>query len=434
MENQERMSMPRALRHFLKQSAVWAVLCFATEAVCRFVLHWSFPYDYPAMPFILLFGDFRQFFWKLFLFHSPSFFSVGPLMMYPATLAVCLKFLMLFPGSHEHPKFVIIRFLCLVLATSWVMLFVVRKSLVRRGLQPRLATVFVAVMYVCAFPFWFEVHTLNMEFVVWVVIVTGLWGFWTGRPWVASIFFGIAGAMKIFPFVFLGLLLVRKQYRQAIFAPVVAVIVTVASLWLVCPDIPYSYRQFNAAIARFRPSYVLHFYPNESGFDHSMFCLIKRLFPNLPNPVTLGHILTGYMVVVAVGGVILFFTRIRKLPVANQVLCLSIAAILLPPVSYEYTLLHLYAPLVLLAFCAVEHFVKNPAAPSPRGLSLVFGLFAFILSPQSEFIFHGYRFAAQLQSVGLILLWAVAMIYPFQVSPDGTTPVNDRMELEGAAA
>ena len=416
------MRLPKVLKQFMAQSAAWTALCYATVAVCRFILHWGFPYNYPFMPFLGLFADFREFFWKLFYFHSHEFFHQQPLMMYPATLAVCLKFFMLLPGSHEHPKFVIVRFLCVIFLTFLVMLLSVRKALIRRGLQPRAATAFLVVTWLCSFPFLFEVYQLNMEFVVWIALMIGLWAVWTDRPWIAGAFIGIAGAMKFFPFIFLGLLLVRKQYWQVILGPIVAALITVPCLWLVCPDVGYSYRQFNAAVAHFGPSYMLHLKPLESGFDHSLFCLIKRLFPTLPQPETLAHILIAYMLTVAIGGTILFFVRIWKLPAVNQILCLSIAAILLPPTSYEYTLLHLYAPFVLLAFVALEQDAKDSSTSLSRGLPLAFGLLAFVLSIQSEFIFHSNRFAGQLQSVALVALWAVALAYPFELGPPAGTP------------
>ena len=55
---------------------------------------------------------------------------------------------------------------------------------------------------------------------------------------------------------------------------------------------------------------------------------------------------------VAVSGVILWFWRIRKPPILNQVTALSVASVLLPPLSHDYTLMHLYAPWVMLVMLA----------------------------------------------------------------------------------
>jgi hypothetical protein len=400
--------LPGELRTFMLQSGFWAVLCFSTEAFCHFFLHLRYPYDYPAVPAFLIFGDFRFWFGKLVTtFHTREFYTTGAPLMYPAPVVVVYKFFTLFSFS-QHALIATLRFVAVILATSWIMLYGFYRGLVRRGITPKSARIFLAAVYFLSFPFWFEVHQANMEFVVWVMVMLGLWAFWIRRPWAAAVFFGVAAAMKIFPLVFVGLFLTRKQYRQAAFTLVVVAFTTAVSLWLVYPDIAYSWRATNAAVGQFREMYMLHLLPTETGFDHSLFCLFKKVIPALPPPSVMSRLLTAYLAVAAVGGILLYLLRIRTMPMVNQILCLSIAAILLPPTSYDYTLLHLYAPFALVVFVAIECRSARPALP---GLLLLFVLFAFLLSPQSEFIAHGLRFAGQLKAVALFLLGLAALIY-----------------------
>jgi hypothetical protein len=82
--------------------------------------------------------------------------------------------------------------------------------------------------------------------------------------------------------------------------------------------------------------------------------LFKQLLPRLPAPERLSHLLELYLATIAVAGTALFFSRIVKLPTLNQILCLSIAAILFTPVSFDYTLLQLYAPFTLILFAALQ--------------------------------------------------------------------------------
>jgi hypothetical protein len=258
-------------------------------------------------------------------------------------------------------------------------MLLVGRSLVRRGLAPRSTIKFLLATYFLSFPFWFEVHQANLEFVVWIVIIVGLWAFWTDRSYLAAAMFGVAISMKIFPFMYLGLLVARKEFRQAVFALFVTGATTITSLWLVCPDIRYSLQQTNIGVDLFRKMYVLGLRPLETGYDHSLFCLFKRMLPRLPRPHHFQQFFMAYAVVAAICGFYLFFTRIRKLPVVNQILCLSVAAILLPPTSYDYTLLHLYAPFVLLVFVLLEQTMKGSDKTLP-GIPLAFALFAFLLS------------------------------------------------------
>jgi len=408
-------SIPRVLKQFLFQSVLWTFLCLGIELLCRFLFHWGYPYNYPAVPPSAIFGDFRYWVAMFAGFHTKAFFNSGKLLMYPASVAVVYK-LFLIPqplAKHHGALFATLRFISAILLSSWIMLAGFRRSLIRRGLESRPATFFVLAVYLLSFPFWFEVHQGNMECAVWVLMIVGIWAFWTSRSWVAMACFGLAGALKIFPLVFLGLFLIHKQYRQLVGALLVAGAAAVVSLWLVCPDIAYSYQQTSAALEFFRRMYMLHLRPIESGFDHSLFALIKYLMPSLPPEARMGRILDIYLATAAIGGCALFFVRIRKLPLINQILCLTIAAILLPPTSYDYTLLHLYAPFALLSFVALEH-AQDETLKFPRlPLYLAFSLFAFLLSAQSEFIFHGIRFAGQLKAIALLLLWLVALKYPF---------------------
>ena len=49
-----------------------------------------------------------------------------------------------------------------------------------------------------------------------------------------------------------------------------------------------------------------------------------------------------------------FFLRVWRRPAFQQILFLTCGAILLPPASYDYTLLHLFIPLACFAVICVE--------------------------------------------------------------------------------
>ncbi len=415
--------LPRRLRQFLQQSFMWTLLCFASEGIARFALHLGYPYDYPAVPAFLIFGDFRLWIDKFKYFHSAQFFHAGSPLMYPTPVVVFYELFLLMPGKNWNTVYLTLRFVGIIFLVCCIMLIVFRNSLVKRGLKRSSATTFALCLLALSFPFWFEVHQANMEFVVWVIVTGGIWFFWNDNPWMAATLFGMAIAMKFFPAVFLCLLLVRKQYRQACFSLVVAAFVTLGSLWLVCPDIKYSWKATNNAVNQFRAAYMLQLRPMESGFDHSLFCLFKRLLPTLPAPGRVSHMLMIYLILATVGGLLVFVYRIRKLPVVNQVLCLSIAAILLPPTSYDYTLLHLYAPFALLVFVVIEQAKGAKQVSKHNGvLAAAFCLFAFLVSSQSEFIAAGLRYAGQLKAVALTCLLVVALKYPFELSRNVSLP------------
>jgi hypothetical protein len=121
----------------------------------------------------------------------------------------------------------------------------------------------------------------------------------------------------------------------------------------------------------------------------------------------LPSLLHGYMITLAVVMLTLYFVRIRKLPVANQLLILTVASILLPPTSWDYTLLQLYAPFIILVFLVIDSAHKIP------GLFPVFVLFGLIFTPTNFFFYSGHGASAQIKCLLLLGLMTIALVYPF---------------------
>ena len=138
-------------------------------------------------------------------------------------------------------------------------------------------------------------------------------------------------------------------------------------------------------------------------------------FVTLPWHPDLTPLIRPYTWLVAVTCLILYFGRIWKLPVANQILILSVISVSIPPVSYDYTLLSLYAPLAILCILALR-------LPDDKQRILIpyFMLYAAILTPQSYIIFHGARFGAQLRVLCLLGLLILALREPLPAEPAAT--------------
>ena len=150
----------------------WTGLCLGTELICRFLLRWSYPYDYPAMPFSVMFGDFHDYVTKFFFFHSKAFFTGQPL-TYPAPAVARYRLFVLDGGRHvrtatySYIGFALLTFVCGAVVFG--------RSLVRRGVAPRSAKIFAGTALLLSFPVWFELHQGNIEAMVWVFTSLGLW-------------------------------------------------------------------------------------------------------------------------------------------------------------------------------------------------------------------------------------------------------------------
>jgi hypothetical protein len=400
------ISLPVELWVFLGIVVVLALACAACECFCFFVLHRSSPYVWPTIPFYDN-VDIRCFIPRFHYFHRLEFFShdpsLKPVFGYPATGAVLYECFFL----TSHP---IVTFFVVSLGLMSVLGAMLFRSMRTQGLGLRSTSVFLVVAVVLSYPLWFEFLLGNLEALIFLMVAAGVLSFLRGHGYRAAALFTVAGCVKIVPLIYLGLLLARKQYRQVIFAAALVAPVTLASLWLVYPDITVSWQNINAGLALFHDDYMLHFHPIEMGFDHSLFAAIKQFTLSGSTPATISRVLSWYSAAAAIGGVLLFFTVIQRLPVFNQILCLTVATILLPPLSHDYTLLNLYIPWALLLVLCLRMARQQRHLP---GLMGVFVCFAVLMSPETEFIHAGESYGGQIKAVTLVVLIALAMRFPF---------------------
>jgi hypothetical protein len=401
-----RLSLASALKTFIKIEAFLVLACVATESYCNSVLHLSGAFIYPFLDRGQTFWDFTIFRPAFRHFHHSDFFSTVFPFMYPAPVAVALEFFFYLP----RPLIFFVGFIILSFVISGIML---GRALERRGAHSNAVFIFIASSLLLAYPLWFELKQGNAEIFVWVLVTIGVWAFFKGRNYSSAVCIGIAGSIKLFPFVYLGLLLSTRKYREVVFALLIALIATITSLWLLGGDIVGTWHHIQSNLDQFRVIYMLHVRKPEIGFDHSLFAVYKRFWLRFRGEALNHFVLNLYLAFAAVSGMILYFTKIRRLPLINQVLCLCVASILLPPVSGDYTLMHLYVPWGLLVLFAQEQWNRKNDVP---GLTIAFVCFAILMAPESEFIYHAVRFGGQIKAITLIVLMYIAMKYPVDES------------------
>ena len=392
-----------SLRSFLVVLGVLTLACAGIETFCKIHANLGTPYNWPLMPRTDPFRDFYLYQPRYRFFHTSSFFHFpGPDYVYPAPVATLYCFFYLFP----HPTKVFLGALC---ATFLVAIISFAKALLQRNLSTAGVLQLILGTLLCSYPFAFEFEQANMEWIIWLVVVIGLWAFLHHHNYSAAVCVGIVGALKLYPVIYVALFIPRRLYRHCALAFAVAAIVTLAGLWLVNPDIRASWTATQQGIARFNLVYIVEY--REIRFDHSLFALVKFLGTFRGRPIAINNLQWGlarYLPVAGLAGFVIWLLRIRLLPLINQVLCLTIATILLPPVSYDYTLLHLYIPWALLVL-----FTLDSQERLTRGLTATFCCFAILLAPETEFIWHGQSFGGQIKAVTLLVLFTLALLYPF---------------------
>ena len=373
---------------------------------------YGFPY---ATPFPHnVFEDIRIYIGRFETFHTPAFFQYSrhSHFAYPAGAAVLYQ--AIYATHRIRSTYCIV---CLLWALFGMGIFIA--ALFRRRVRPLFALL-LSLTCCLAFPFPFLIQRGNIEIAVWILAALGVFAYMRRSPYLAAILWGIAASIKIYPIFFLGIFLNRRREIGPVLAGIAAVILsTLCELWYVGPSILMAFRGFIGGVQDFQGAYAQTVRSSSMGFDHSLFSLFK-LFA-----LSVGHSpgpwLHPYYLIAGLITALAFLLRVRKLPFANRLLFLTIALVLLPPVSYEYTLVHLYAPAALLVLYAFNHAAgarrpETPGTPIEPSLLLALACFVVLALPINLFVFRGTLYAGQIQILPLLLLAILAARYPWHNS------------------
>ena len=405
--------LPQELKLFLKISAVLWGICLACELFCRFLLHapsgmtrGNFPYTWP----VLWFNHWRDFWCWIPRFshlHTLRFFSPKASLDQPFTYPPAMA--LLFEGFYvcPHP---IRCFLIVTTAAIGIFAWGFYLAMRRTGLAWAPAAAFLLMACLMSYPFWFEFDLANMEIWVWIFVASGVWAFLRDKPYLAAVLFAVAGSAKLFPFVFFALFLTRRKYGPILLGGAVAAVLSVGGLWMMYPNLRIAINGVKAGMGFFRSDYLLRM-RYETGFDHSIFGFMKRVAAEgfgatIPDLTRMNSI---YLPVIACIGVFLYFRYIRRLPINNQVLALTIASILFCPTSHDYTLMHLYVPWALLVLLAI----RARGTASIPGLKVAFICMAIAMSAETEIIRRGIPLGGQIKCLALVVLFVIALRFPF---------------------
>ena len=345
-----------------------------------------------------------------------------------------LPFVYFAPGVFLYPGFfafgvrgsvyayTAVTFAALLFGFLWL-----RRCLVRVHLSPRSSTAFLLIALVTSYPILFTAERGNLEMMIAIGLAVGTWAFWKGHPWYAAILWGIFGSVKLYPLLLSAIFLSRRQYRQLLLTVATAASMILLSTLYIGPTFSTALEGLRMGTRTFLQLVTLQFY--SEGFDHSFFMLLK--LGTLPFHVNRQHLLLGYMTCISLIMLLLFFVRIRKLPRANQLLILSVCSVTLPPTSFDYTLIQLYAPWAVLVLIAVRASAAGTQIP---GLRVAFALLALIFTPTNIVFVHGAAYSAQLKSLLLLTLLILALVNPFQPVSEAGEPRPARKPLSSPAS
>ncbi len=353
------------------------------------------------------YGDFWHY-RKLFeVFHTEAFFESADRFAYPAPCAV-LYAMLYHSGPRPHSVFDLLTLL--IFCASGFMLY---RLLIQCGLRRKLAIGVTALMMLTSYPW----HTLydrgNLELFVYVFLATGVWAFLKGRNSPAAILWACAGTLKIYPLILLAVFFRRRTLRPLLIGILTFAGVLLVSFWFVGPTIRAAALGSMNGVFGFLGNYASSARKSELNLDHSILGAMKEIlslhmFGSIESWPNLSKI---YQVSAVLVGAALFFAYIRKLPVLNQLCLLLIAIVLLPPVSYDYTLIHTY--LVLGIVLAAYFYALHLRRPFPGATAYAIA-FALLATAQTWIQFRGFRGNGVIKCGALLVICWLLLRFPLR--------------------
>jgi Glycosyltransferase family 87 len=406
----ETTSIPAPLKVFSAITVVLTLLSWLFAFVCA-RLHLPAIYSWPYN--VLQPGsDFSSYQERFRHLHTMQFFRIEGLgYLYPAPLAIFYHALFVIWGDRPHPIRILIAFTIASACIATIFFFL---ALRRRRISVLPAASFCLITLVFSYPLYYEIQRGNVEVAIWITLMAAIWAFRAGRNSLSAVLIGIAIACKWYPVVLLGLFLFPKKWKPIPIALLTAAMVTLFSDWWLGPSGKIAMAETKHGMQEFLDIYAIHYVV--VGYDHSFFAFFKFFIrPFHPNLIVdLGR----YLKLAAVGATALYFLRIRKLPVINQISILIILMITLPPVSFDYTLLHLYICFGIFTLYVVDSWRKGTRVPM-AGWTMAW--FAFAMAPHGYVILYGDRYCGQFRFIGLAALLYIFLKYPF-AEPEASDP------------
>jgi hypothetical protein len=287
----------------------------------------------------------------------------------------------------------------------------VRRELNAHGIGGVTATLFPVTLVLVSFPIAGLLQQGNIELFMWILAAVGTWFFLRGHDDAAAVFWGLAAAVKLFPAILLWMLLPRRRWRAFAAGVATFAAATVLSLAWLGPTMSMAWHCSLVSVFGYQRVRVSELSWHELAANHSVFGLVRvvtLMAGKSPAKLPLLYYACG---AVAMG--LAFFVRLWKMPVANQLLAVTAFMVMFPPISYFYTLVHLYSPFLVLVFLSIREEREGVKIP---GLRRTLMLFVPIFASFTLFTYPAaFVFGGLVQACLLGMLFLCALQYPFSL-------------------
>jgi hypothetical protein len=269
----------------------------------------------------------------------------------------------------------------------------------------------------------------NIEVFIWLFIVLGMLAYICEWKYVSVLCFALAASMKIYPGIFLLLFIPRRQYKALIVGLVAMAALSVSSMLAAGPSIRFTLKQMSISAKVLKDVQIAALDEDSLRFDHSILAEAKQAYyaylhlshrVNRSHPPTFKKLVRVYSFVAPVGFIALYILFLRSMPLLNQFMALTLCAVLLPYVSYEYTLVHVYLMFGVFLIFLLTDVSSDKVSISRKKAMLMMSCFAIVFAPIS--ILELTHVSGQIKGVILLILLGVILDTPMPSTLFGDLP------------
>ena len=410
--NKGGIPLPKILRWFW----IGSLSAFALMLLVNYLEYLAgIPWDARFPLGNVLFGDLLEFVPAFQHAHTAGFFrsTAFARVAYPPLGAVLYALMY----SFGHP---VVFYLGIFALWLGIAIGEVRQRLIDHGISRVTAMLFPLTLAAVSFPIEGLIQRGNIELFVWILTAAGIWAFLRDRDKTAAVLWGLAAATKLYPIILLALLVAKLRLRAFVLGLATFVVASILSMAYLGPSMSIALRRSLRNVFGYQNVRTSELSVHEFAANHSAFIPVR--FVALVMGGSNGSLTNLYYLFGGLVFVALFFGRVRKMPVTNQVLVITAFMVMLPPISYFYTLIHLYAPFLMLMFLAVRAERAGVRIPGLTGTILlfvpIFAAFTIFTYPRA------LLFGGLIQALILMSLLLCAVQFPF------STEATKRVEKE----
>ena len=213
---------------------------------------------------------------------------------------------------------------------------------------------YILILCTLSYPLLFSIDRGNVEIILFGFLALFIYFYFIRKKTVlATVFLAMAIAMKVFPAV-LGLILLKdKKYKEIIILGLTVIILTLLPFIWIKGGVLENINLFQNHLKIYNAQYIIGTADEAAGlgFNHSLFGVIRLFFSRIYSDsyVELMTVVKGYYTwfsLLVVGLISVTILR-REYSVWKIVALLVICFDLLPYISADYKLIHLFLPMVL---------------------------------------------------------------------------------------